>query len=278
MLNVIRRAAIECTQYGLTPKRIAFRLFGGSAPRVLANSIPKSGTNLLLRTLYLMHPLHRKLMRTLVASDPCDMDRVEERLRGLRDGEVAAGHLKYHRHLDVTLSEGRIKHVLMVRDPRDIAVSNFVYLTRIDRKHRLHDYFSRVLKTDDERLMASIQGVPGNLLPDGVDSLSLAEHMRGYMEWKENSDCLVVRFEDLVGAAGGGSEEKQLSSVSAIARHIGLDLDDDELRSIAGRLFNPGSRTFFRGQIGTWREHFKDMHMEAVRASLGNAIVQLGYE
>lgn len=89
-----------------------------------------------------------------------------------------------------------------MRDPRDIAISNYVYITYIDSSHRLHKYF-KTLNSDSERLMASIQGVEGKDLLDNISSLSLADHVNGYLPWIDKPDCLVVRFEDLVGVRRG---------------------------------------------------------------------------
>lgn len=262
-------------QFGFTPSRIAFRLSGETAPIVLANSIPKSGTHLLTRALYLMHPLRRKLRRTLSGEKSARLNAI---CRSLRAGDILVGHLKYSQHFSETIRANNLQHILITRDPRDIAVSNFIWITYKDKGHELHDHFRDTLRTDSERLMASLTGVPGEMLPGGVASPGLRTHISDFLGWQNDPQCLVIKFEDLIGSKGGGDDRKQLNVVTRIQEHIGLSLDEAELRKVATRLFNPASRTFFKGQIGTWHEYFTADQKRICHQELGDVIKALGYD
>ncbi len=261
-----------CQQYGFTSEILWAKLGKIDAPCVIANSIPKSGTNLLIRALYLLHPMHRLLSRTIN-----DSDGINNKILGLKKGQFLAAHLKYSQELEQCFYKNAVKNILMVRDPRDIAVSNYIYITHKDPKHRLHKYFS-ALKSDQDRLTASIQGIESKLLSGEPSSLSLAEHFKGYLPWKNSSDCLIVRFEDIVGSKGGGDDNVQLETMMGIVEHIGLSILENDVRKAALQIFNPNSRTFVKGQIGTWEDAFEPEHKEMVKNEMNSILITLGYE
>lgn len=274
MKKSLKKISMELMQYGHTFSDIKFRVFANHSPKVLANSIPKSGTNLLLRALYLFPSMHRKLHKTLNnrSGDVCKV------INSIRNGEICSAHLKYEDNIDSALHDNDVKNIIIVRDPRDIAVSNCMYVTYKDTSHRLSDYFINELNDDDQRIMASIKGVSASKLKDGVESLSLAEHFEGYMKWQKDKNCLVIKFEDLVGANGGGTYEQQLLCVRKIVKHIELDASEKQLERVAKEIFNPVSRTFVKGQIGTWKKTMNAEHLDLVKSTMGNTLVELGYE
>lgn len=263
-----------CYQFGYTPKVIRAKMMNFDAPRVVANSIPKAGTNLLIRALYLLSPMHRVLMRTVSTGD---INTINNKVKKLKKGQFLAAHLKHSLELEQCIRENKVKNILMVRDPRDIAVSNYMYITYKDLTHRLHNYFNS-LKSDSDRLVASIQGIESELLSGNPPSLSLAEHFYGYLPWINCSDCLIVRFEDLVGNRGGGNDEVQLKTLTKIVQHIGLSTPEIDIKALALEIFNPGSRTFVKGQIGTWKDVLEDKHMEIIKNEMNDTLIKLGYE
>ncbi len=170
-----------------------------------------------------------------------------------------------------------VKHLFVIRDPRDIAVSNFYYITYKDRGHRLHEYFSRSLTSDSDRLMASIAGISASKLPDGRESRGIAAHLRSYTGWLSDPRCLVVRFEDLVGYRGGGSDALRDDTIARVFNFLGLGMSPTELEAISRALYSSNSRTFFRGQIGGWREHFSREHEEVFEREAGGLLALMGY-
>ena len=244
---------------------------GGDGPRVLSNSIPKAGSNLLLRCLELMpgivyarlHLDHRQPVEDVIRA-----------LRGLRSGEFATAHLPFSLPLARAVHGLGVRPLLMIRDPRDIVISHVYWVTYRYTEGRFHPYF-RQLPDDDARLMASIRGTPP--LPDGSRLEDIGARVRSYLKWAEHG-ALVVRFEHLVGPEGGGSRQAQVAEIQAIARHIGLPLTEKSAEHLASRLFSQKSPTFRRGRIGTWRERFTPEHKAAFKEVAGNLLIELGYE
>jgi hypothetical protein len=87
-----------------------------------------------------------------------------------------------------------------------------------------------------------------------------------------------VSFEDLVGVRGGGSADAQLATVRRVVEFLGFGGNPDVIpERLADQLFNRGSFTFYRGQIGAWREAFTSAHRRLVADRLGAVIDLYGY-
>jgi hypothetical protein len=82
-------------------------------------------------------------------------------------------------------------------------------------------------------------------------------------------------FEELVGPAGGGSAEARTSAVARILDFLGIA--DATPADVTDRLFNPEAFSFFRGQIGGWREDFSPQHRRLAEATYGEVLPLFGY-
>ena len=99
-----------------------------------------------------------------------------------------------------------------------------------------------------------------------------------YMGWLNHEGTLTVRFEDLVGPKGGGSEDSQLATLARIASHVDREVDTRRLRDIAECVWSPRSGTFRQGQIGQWRDHFSEEQKKLFKEVAGEQLIALGYE
>jgi hypothetical protein len=264
--------------------------------RIVANSIPKSGTHLLDRLLVLLgfrmveggirphlvagrFRLARRLLRgwgekvTVGVVSPQHISRrwLARRLSKVPDSSFVNAHCIYTPELADLFQEGGMRVVCILRDPRDVAVSQMHYLKQL-KNHFAHEGYM-ALPSDRERLLVSIRG--GEL--DGRRLQSLAERYRQFLSWERDGGAVMVKFEDLVGTKGGGSEEAQRLAVERVARHLGVAAEEGTLRRVEKDLFGVG-RTFRKGQIGGWREEFSAEHEEAVKEVMGSLLVELGYE
>src|SRR5205823_7183412 len=123
------------------------------------------------------------------------------------------------------LAEAGVRGLFMVRNPRDLVVSQIHYVTKRS-DHRLHDLFA-ALPDARARLRTAIVGDPAAGLP------SIAERLSYFEGWLR-SDLLVVRFEDLVGSAGGGDADRQHDLLGAVFTHLGVDASEARVRAVAG--------------------------------------------
>jgi len=266
--------------------------------RIVANSIPKSGTNLLARLLTLLgfeqtsemgirsrlvagpFAPARKLLRarskekvTIGVTSPQRIDRrwLQRRLSRVDDRQFVTAHCVYSPELASLIAEERMRVVCILRDPRDVAVSQMHHIKHRD-EHFAHEAFLK-LPSDHERLLHSIRG--GEL--GGRRLQSLDERYRQFLGWQDAEGAMMVKFEDLVGPRGGGSAEAQRRTVEQVARHVGLEPDERLMRTVEENIFGE-SKTFRKGQIGGWREEFSEEHARAAREIAGPLLVELGYE
>jgi hypothetical protein len=82
-------------------------------------------------------------------------------------------------------------------------------------------------------------------------------------------------FEELVGPSGGGSAEAQLRVVSRLINFLGVTTQSPE--DLVSALFNRESFSFFRGQIGAWREVFTAEHLRLAEDRFGEVLSLYGY-
>lgn len=241
--------------------------------QVLANSVPKAGTHLLKRCLALLPGLHDAGLH-LDLTQP--IGEVRSRLAGLPAGGIATGHLVHGPDYATLLAELGLAHLLMLRDPRDVALSLAEYIPRLP-EHYLHARFQEL--SPDERLEACIVGLAEPRPAwDQVALRDVAAAFRQFLPWAAEPGVLVVRFEELVGPSGGGSPERQRAAVAAIAERVGVPLGEAQRERVAQGVFDPGTPTFREGAIGGWRARYRPEHVRAFKRVAGELLLDLGYE
>jgi Sulfotransferase domain len=195
------------------------------------------------------------------------------RLSRVPNGCFVNAHCIYTPGLAELFRGEGFKTVCLLRDPRDLAVSQMHYLKNNPPKNfTAHEAFM-ALPSDDERLLVCIRG--GEL--GGRKLQSLDQRYRQFLGWEQDEGAVVVKFEDLVGPRGGGCAEVQRRAVERVAAHVGIPLDERTMRLIEENLFGRG-RTFRKGQIGGWQEEFSSEHEQAAKEVAGPLLVELGYE
>jgi hypothetical protein len=259
-------------------------------PRVLANSMPKSGTHLLSNVLKYVPDMmfsgrHHTFHHFELPGAPpyteqhglgqLDWDRLERTLMSVRKGQFMTAHFSFDSRLASLLEELDYKLITMLRDPRDVAVSSAFYISR-SKRHFLHERFNTELESFGARLMASITGLPPTAERRGLGSIG--QRIARYKPWFASSNVYICRFEHLVGARGGGNTELQRRELQAIGAHIERPLSDMECDAVADSAWSTRSSTFRRGAVGDWRNHFTEDHKVAFKEVAGAELIALGYE
>jgi len=252
-------------RFGLSPAKLPHRVLNRADPRVFVDSVPKSGTHLLERALCLHPRLYRVVVPTLHATNLRERGGLAKVLGRVPAGGMLVAHLDYDPALSQTLRDAQVRMLLMVRDPRDVAVSEAHYA--LQPAHWMHEHFQKVDDTQ-ERIRLIITGT-GPLAP-------LAERVPLHLGWRD-AGALLVRFEDLVGPEGGGELDVQLATLRQIFEHIGVDADDRLVLHVRDRLFSDRSPTFRRGAIGQWRTAFDDETAALFEREAGQLLPLLGY-
>ncbi len=267
---------------------------------ILLNSIPKSGTNLLQKCLELAGVNWSG--RSLAASSNFGRYRsIKNLLRSPAMGEVPvslgldvpvnvserwlrsyvreaqgyiSGHMAYSGHLYEILSSENFRVIQVIRHPCAIVASwaNFIaepgyYRSNIQKR------MSRL--SFDERVKLLVNG--GYLERQYIAGIRDV-FLRAQGWYEKKGGVLVVRFEDLVGARGGGDDEFQRRTLEEIFSYAGLEPDQSRVGGIQSRLYG-GTHTFRKGQIDGWKDQLsEDTEREVYHLLKGiNGVDQLGY-
>jgi hypothetical protein len=256
--------------------------------RVIADSLPKSGTHLLVRFLNLLglreHKLHlsgslvrlternplrrlykkRRLWRERMPGtgfkvdldDPENMirgDWLKKKLQAVPDNCFIQAHLPYTQQLKSLFLSMNYKILFIIRNPRDVAISFCNHMVRDPDYNPYHDYFKKTLSSTEERINAVLEGL---VLPGGNVLAGLSKRLEHSVGWWQTENVCSVRYEDLIGPKGGGSEIKQIQQVQKLCMYLGIKYEQVRYKQLASNLFFPKARTFYQGTIGSHKKPF----------------------
>lgn len=246
--------------------------------KVFVNSLPKSGTHLLARfcelaelnenSLHLSGNLLRKsprnLIRNLKIANRKDSKGLEvdldipthkvnrkwlkQTIREIPDNSYFLGHAPYSEELSQLLQEEGVKILYIHREPKDVIVSLCNHFLKFEN-YPFHKEFSE-LPTMRERILLSLEGIekgPAKLAPFKV-------RLQRTEGWTKDTSVCALKFEELIGPNGGGSEEVQKNKVEQIMSFLNLMYKDPQ--EIIKSLFYKKARTFNKGTIHQWKEVF----------------------
>lgn len=261
-------------------QQIRYRRSLYSLPVIFANSFPKSGTHLLTQILQAFTEISPAVDSGLPAVITYEGDTARQRelgqiladLKSFSPGDIGYGHLHAQGELIDMLSSPQFAAYFVLRDPRDVVVSHVHYVTEMETRHALHDYYAHTLQTFEQRLSASIVGLEhlGLPLPD------IFQRFEPFLGWLEVKQVLTLRYEDLMQ-----DRKTQLQRILEHASQRGLTLYcplADAIQKIEGVLDPQRSPTFRKGKIGGWRESFTEEHKQLFKEISGDLLIRLGYE
>ncbi|NPA52253.1 MAG: sulfotransferase domain-containing protein [Aquificae bacterium] len=266
----------------------------------MANALPKSGTNLLQKLFELMGYKYDRLgiaeslilgkiypMRQLIRGAKFDKNPLHigfyspvavssrwllRRIKRVKRGGYISGHANYSERLNYILEKYKVKVVHIIRDPRDVLVSHAHFFAK-KKDYFLYPLFSNL--SFEDRIKITLNG--GFYEEIGLHLNSFSYALENVLMWKKSNNCLIVKFEDLIGEKGGGSKEKQMETIESIL--IFLKRKDllNEIEELADKLYG-GTHTFRKGKKETWKEELSTKLKKEIHDSIGNLIIELGYE
>ncbi len=167
---------------------------------------------------------------------------------------------------------GEPKIIFNYRDPRDVLLSMVNFLSDKTGKgfSNYNDFlvFSRILKSKaspEEQLAYAL-----------TDPSFPAQRDLAHMIWLLNHpDICKTSFEELIGPRGGGTAQLQTRALRRVLEFLGVTSTEPD--DVSGRLFNPDVFSFYRGQIGGWREAFTPELERLAEDRLGDLLLLYGY-
>ncbi len=257
------------------------RRFGAPAvdqlPIVFGNAIPKCGSKLLYNILRGFQKLGPFVdtglneIKPYFRGEPTSRSWIRNQLGMLRPGDIRFGYMYASaENIEAMCRPGWVNY-LIIRDPRDMVVSEIYYALEINPNHLLHDHFAS-LEEMESRIDTLIFGIPSGEL----ERVGVREHYERFLDWLNQVNLYVVHFESLV--------ESPREELARILDHLGDNgfqpaLDREEAVSRLQEQMAPEkSVTFRKGKTGTWREHFSEANKDHFKHEAGELLVRLGYE
>lgn len=267
----------------------------GSKDKVICISIPKAGTHLLIKCLTLMEiegitydfeAKDRRIKSIQTAYQSISLEAYADRAFSRLSYRLSVNqdirksflvHLPFSEKYKSFFDEFTVANFLMIRDPRDQLVS-LASTALADRKNRegiLKDILLDLLEGTQRQLIWK----PHHGGCDLVWTVGIVKFYQSFLQWALEPTFHVVRFENLIGPEGGGTETAQIQEINLIARHLGTTLSLQQMSKIRKNLFGD-SRTFVEGQTKCWQKYFTPEVKEAFKKVPGacELLIHLGYE
>lgn len=265
--------------------------------KAFVNSLPKSGTNLLIKCLLLfgytecghisagtiLDNTPRALLRRLLwkssangyllgVNSPVMVRKapVNSILKKAKEGEFISGHIGHQQELLDEIIANGFTPIQVIRDPRAVLAS-FVPYVLGDKNHFLNGLFKSL--SSDDRYKAVLDGVTQN----NLTQRSLQSCCEALDPWlNNNNNVLVVKFEDIVGKHGGGSDERQTKVLEQIAD--ALNINRESIPHVAESLYGPGRHTFRKGKIDSWKEEIPSSILDRISSEMSIILDKWGYD
>lgn len=257
----VRRFIWDLERFGMTLDKLLNRCTLHEVPRIVVVSIPKAGTHLIERVLCLHPYLYRRFLPTLHPNNVNKFGGLESILRKTKPGQVIITHLHYSKDYEVLLNVLKVKSIFMIRDPRDVVVSEAFYMKK-SKKHPYHS-FAKELSLK-ECLYRSIMGDPNHGYP------SINQTLAWFSGWL-HSKTFVVRFEDVV------DEKKRKNLLRELFEYLEVDLQVNFLEKMYKQVVSPVSPTFRKGRSGAWQKYLKGDLYDLFLENAGQWIDFYGY-
>ena len=285
--------------------------------RVLVNSLPKSGTHLLAKAIQIFgyHEYFTsdnyvnntpkflgsyEIRRILTNQNIIDSNQEESEflnigiifpnlvpksklkywLECLAKSQYINGHIPYNAKVNKVLTDLNYHHVCIIRDPRAVTVSrlNFIFNSE-SAKDILPQGIP--LKADlepmstTERINFLLEG--GYAKKADLKIHSFAHIYRSILAWNQDPNCLLVRFEDLIGEQGGGNNQKQLEKLMNLADHLKIPWNKEIARQTKN-VYDPKTRTFRVGNIHSWKTALEPADLARLTEYCEPLCREAGYE
>lgn len=257
--------------------REGFERYGERYPQkvLFVAGLPKSGTTWVEKMLSSFPGFHELLIPEVAAHEMAtggshDFELPEgmfERFGGML--VLTKMHVHGSAHNAGVLRRAGVRYVVLFRDLRDVAVSNYFYVRNTPWHPEYPHYHGHSVQ---EGLITFAR----RTLP------AYADWVRSWHANRDRERSIVLRYEELLS--------DDIGCLRRMAALFELPASDEELVAIAernsfkamsgGRERGQVSEKSFqrKGQAGDWRNHFTPEIAAAYKAVLGDFLIEFGYE
>ena len=253
------------SQYGINQLPLAVARLRASPqdyllrPSILVNSLPKSGTHLLMQVAEAL-PNSRRYgnfiaERSSISMRPRGQAYINSKLQRIVPGEIVGAHLNFSAATADTIRQVQTMHLFIFRDPRAVVVSEVHYLENMAPWNSL----SKRFKTAGD-LKAQIDLV---IYGDGTPELPpIGERYGRYLAWRDDPNTLSIEFESLIDP-----ESRQTSLKDIAKRYIDLSKGTNNsftTEHLATNISPESSHTFSNKDPARWRRVLTQEQISAI--------------
>lgn len=263
--------------------------------KAIINSLPKSGTNLLAKCLNLFgykeqghisagtvldSTIYAKIKNLMWETNsdyyvvgintPTKIRKtaVNSKFKKIKQNQFISSHVGYNDEILEAALNYDLQPIQVVRDPRAVLASFVPYICS-DKSHFLHSSFSSLSKNEQYKVV--LEGYSDNK----HELQPLYDCCNALTPWLNSKKVITIRFEDIVGATGGGSDEKQRETLALLIDK--LEVQQTLLDPTIRNLYGPGRHTFRKGQIDSWRDEIPKDLIDNINAELEEVLLKWGY-
>lgn len=153
--------------------------------------------------------------------------------------------------------------LFIYRNPLDIVASEANYYHKTG-KTSFSGYLSHL--SYDERLK--------KLINDPWLLGSIRDRISDYVAWNYFQNVVSISFEELIGSKGDGDDQLQKKLIWSLQLKLQIP---GKPETYANQVFNSDSDTFFKGQIGSYKELFKEEHYQLFEKLDDDFMQEFGY-
>lgn len=257
--------------------KAGYESFGDRYPQktLFVAGLPKSGTTWLEKMIASYEGFHELMIPEVAAYEmqtggSHDYDLPSNMFTRFENALVLTKmHVHGSKHNAQILKESNIRYVVLFRDLRDVAVSNFFYV-RNTPWHPEHTQYKN--KDTTAGLLTFAQR-------------TLPAYAQWVQSWHENHDpdvSVILRYEDLLADDKG--------ALRSIAKLFELDDSEETITRITdansfksmsgGRSTGESNENAFarKGIAGDWVNHFDDECRKVYKELIGQFLIDFGYE
>lgn len=188
---------------------------------------------------------------------------------------VKGSHIFYSEENNNYLKQNNFKTIFIIRDPRDVALS-FALLMKSSNTWQKIKYYHMPLEKMISQIVLDFKIEAPGWTNDTINNMKLASDFYGqYMGWLDQDHVCVIKYEDLIGNAAGGTKDRQQAAIKKVADYLEVNISNEQIKDVANQLVK---KEEVHNKIGAWKTKFSKQNKQDYKNILGDIIIKMGYE
>lgn len=241
---------------------------GSKTQIILVNSLPKSGTHLLLQIAEAFEEKYNIgrfiTSQGSVTLKPKANTKILQKINQCCTNEIVSAHIHYAKELQLHLDKIDALKLFIYRDPRDVVLSEINYLTTMNKWHRMHTSF-RDCEDFDARLQLALGG------KDARYPAANQRYLR-FSGWLSDDRTISVRYEDLCSTR----REETINRIIQQAANLTNSSAIADMSEILQSIDPTRSHTFSGGGTNKWQK-LTSNRIDILNQNLAPSLEAYGY-